>query len=464
MSTRIDWEKPYDNELDGQVFPWGKPHFHPFPTVGEVRAAAFCPRAAFHLLLNDRDPFIQPGTFVAEVGEGYHKCVRELKSMVSAGSRFTRDVLRQVAVEIGEANAKYILEHLRKWEEQGHIYNVRKGDRFLFEVTVSSQIRFKGGTCFVRGRIDEIDLSNREIVERTVKPLDLATAQLKDFQLWLLWKILCSVPPEQRPDELRRENFGKYKLFLETPEKRVRVIPKSQYEDDLAEALKWIRWIVGKDSVWRTVIAASQQRCSPGNKKKGCELPSVCFQRSLEHPRSRREMIRYLAGRWKAQVWEQMWRQDLREYKLILRDYTSLQRQGVVLKAEVVSLSKGEVKLRFASTAHVFSVSGEGKERLELIFGTPQLGIRVPVTPQQASGNLLTVEMDKTPYEAPAPSLMLSSPVAIGYVEPIFLIRRTQRDTFTFTRRGAKSDKDAQRKSTIQLVEAMFGPRRIKEG
>lgn len=466
MSSRIDWEKPYDYELDGQVFPWGRPHFHPFPTVGEIVAAAFCPRAAFHLLLNDRDPFIRFGTFSAEVGEGYHKCIRVLKYMVSAGSSFTRDMLQQVAVKVGGANAKYILEYLRKWEKQGCIYNVQKGDRLLFEVTVSSKISFGGGTCFVRGKIDEIDLSNREIVERTIKPLDVAKAQLKDFQLWLLWMILCSISPSQRPDGLKKENFKSYKLFLETPEKKVRVTPKRQYENDLADALKWIRWIVGKNSIWRNVVQASKLRCSPGNKKPGCELPNVCFQRKLKHPQSRREMILYLAGQWKAQVWEQMWRHDLQEYKLVLRDYASLQRQGVVLKAKVVSLSKGQVKLEFASPADALSVLGEGKreEALELIFGTPQLGIRVPVKAEGLEGNLLTLEMDEVPYEAPKPFLMQYSSVAVYCRAPIFLIRRTQRDTFAFTRRGAKSDKDAEKKGTIQLVEAIFGARRIKEG
>jgi len=99
-------------------------------------------------------------------------------------------------------------------------------DKFFFEISVANYyvpFPYKDGkkSYPLEGRIDEIDIKNKRIIERTIKGFkeDTEPPALKDYQTWLLWKTLSSLKRNQLPSQWRDINFEEFELIVETPYK-----------------------------------------------------------------------------------------------------------------------------------------------------------------------------------------------------------------------------------------------------
>jgi hypothetical protein len=473
----LRWIAP-ETELE-EAYPEGKPGFHPFPTVTEVVYAAFCPRAAYHHILHALDPFTPPH-WEACSGEKYHKLICLLEQAMAEGEEVTLQRVNGLGCDLIGPNWKYCRPLVKSWWERIRPERkIEKGEELFFELEVSGRVRLEGisGKLYLRGKVDEIDKTKKLIVERTTKDRELALAQKKDLQLWLLQQILKGIGDEDRPEELRGEDFGSYRLILETPQETIRVEDNPEYRDHLLMALRWIRNITTEDDpivTWREVFTASRE-CSPSNKKKGCELSYICFQKGHSHPpkKVRNRMRVNLAQQWKDLRWETMWEHDLYEYRLARLPPQKLQDMGITCGASVVghrfSTHGLEVEVELPDADKARQVGAEAKRRgiKVLLYGTLKMGLREEGKMLEVEGRRMRLFFEGVvPHRVPKSILFVSSPSALVLTgeEPVYLERRTQEDVYRYSCRGTSDENKAKRAGQFALLEAIFGERRVVRG
>ena len=482
MARRIIWQLPRE-ELAG-TYPEGRPRFDPFPTVTEVVMAAFCPRAAYHHILHALDPFEPWGRKGGwPRGEGYHRMICLLEQAMARGEELTWPKVDGMGTEVLGAEWDYVKPNVEEWWEKVRPERrIGVGEELFFELTVAGEVRAEGiSNLHLRGKVDEIDKTKRLIVERTSKGRELALAQMKDFQLWLLHQILKGIRDEDRPEELRGEDLGSYGLILETPNEIIPVREKPEYRSRLHSALFWIRGITMTEeksslTVSRSVLEASRRGCQPRNMKKGCELSHFCFQRSFAHPPGevRWRMRVELAQKWRSLRWETMWEHDLYEYRLVLMPRRELQDKGMVCQARVVErlpTPRGlEVVVELPSPEEAREVEAEARPLrgiLTLLYGTLRMGLREKGEVKGVEGSRVRLLFEGVVgHRLPEQILFVSTPSALILTEeePIYLERGTQRDVYIYTTRGTDRESRAKKGGQFALPEALFGRRRVKEG
>jgi hypothetical protein len=481
MIPSIRWLIPKKEVLE-EVYPEGKPPFHPFLTVTEVVYAAFCPRAAYHYFLHALDPFRARGHEKGREGENYHKLICLLEQMMARGEEISWQIAEGLGIDLFGQEWRYIQPYVKNWwEKVKPIRAVKKGDELFFELWVAGELNIQGVTgLLLRGKVDEIDKSNKLIIERTTKRKELALAQFKDFQLWLLHQILKGIKDEDRPEDLRKEDFGRYRLILETPEEVVEVDDKrGEYQNRLISALMWIRSIINPDiTTWREVFDASIKECRPGNIKKGCELAWACFQRGYKYPSKqvRNRMRKELASYWRSLIWQYMWRHHLHEYRLALMPYKKLQERGEICSGRVtsrrsLSLQELELEVELSSPEEAKEVEAQAKTSNEiqvLLYGTLRMGLRERGKVVEIKGNRIKLFFEGViARRIPNTVLFLSTPsdiIFIGGEEPVFLERGTQRDVYLYTTRGTNKETRAKKGGQFALLEAIFGTKRVAGG
>jgi hypothetical protein len=476
----IRWSTP-KKELE-EVYPEGKPPFHPFPTVTEVVYAAFCPRAAYHYFLHALDPFIPRarGREKGMEGENYHKLICLLEQTMARGEEVSWQLAEGQGMDLFGQEWRYIRPYVKNWWEKVRpLRAVKKGDELFFELWVAGELNIQGVTgLLVRGKVDEIDKSNKLIIERTTKGKNLALAQFKDFQLWLLYQILKGIKDEDRPEDLRKEDFEQYRLILETPEEIVEVDDKrDEYRSRLISALWWIRSISKGDITWREVFDASVKECYPGNIKKGCELVWACFQRGYKYPSKqvRNKMRTELASYWRSLRWEYMWGHDLNEYRLVLMPYEKLLERGEICYGRVISRqflpSQGlELEVELSSPEEAKEVEAQAKSSKEiqvLLYGTLRMGLRERGKVVEVKGNKIKLFFEGViAQRVPERIIFVSTLSDITFIgeEPVYLERGTQRDVYLYTTRGTNKETKAKKGGQFALLETIFGTKRVAGG
>jgi len=479
--VEIRWKVPDREVLEG-VYPEGKPPFHPFPTVTEVVYAGFCPRAAYHYFLHALDPFRPWGRREMWDGERYHNLICLLEQRMAEGGKVTWQEVEGLGVELFGPNWKGLKPNVQDWWKKVRpARGIRKGEELFFELWVAGKVEVEGiSGLFLRGKVDEIDKTKKVIVERTTKDKETALAQLKDFQLWLQRKILEGVEDGDRPREFRGEDFGRYRMILETPEEIVPVREKPEYLNRLKWALKWIQAIATErdlQSTWRQVFDASCRECSPREKKKGCELPRICFQRGFAHPPKeiRGKMRAELAPSWRSLRWEIMWEHDLHEYRLAMLSPEELEERGVACSASVVERSPSlrglEVEVELPSPERAAEVEVEArlsKGIQVLLYGTLKMGVREKGRVVEVQGNRIKMFFEGVVSQRlPGRILFVSTPSAVIFTgeEPIYLEKGTQRDVYLYTTRGRGGEKRTVKEvGEFALLEAIFGTKGVVKG
>jgi hypothetical protein len=489
MSQRIpilQWTIPQRSVLERGLFPSGRPPFYPFPTVNDVIAASACPRAIFHKYLHGVDGEVFPEeTQTPSAGRGmgnrFHEFVANLKTSIIEGEVPCPTSLTEMMNEFRyfsrgwngfDALWRFYLQPWasRKVEDLQHL---RNGSRVFFEITAANlNVNFTFGNENYQypliGVIDELDLDGERIIERTTRgnQTDTTPPGSKAFQLWLYWKLLCSINRRDRPQELQDIDFTHFRLIVETPYADFE-IPKDN-PDFEGNSLDGYSWIHDLALDWRSEFdAVANSACNNSEANWDCGFSFNCFGRTWPYPESRPRMRRLVREFFRPLLWDIMWTRDLLEYQLLVLNDNSLRDLGILFMGRVDSVSRNRREVEVATsgdnTNFVTDLRHEGVARYTLIFGTPFLGQRVDASFARSQDDRVIMRVSERRVPISQTALILSGDSGSFFEsKPWFLNRLTQNGLFRFQAIGRGSQEKAAADSLIQLLESLFGNRALR--
>ena len=485
------WRYPRQDVLRQQVFPSGRPPFAPFPTVTNLINANFCPVAAYHDLIHGIENALTIQYPLQRRGELFHRFIAYLKLSLKNGDFALRGDLpsQQQAIQtrflgftqyygfsLSESYdiwRLYLEPWVRRKLQYEELQSISSEDQLFFEISVAkSRVPFllnEGVRNYpIRGRIDEIDLSNRRIIERTIKGErdDENSPLLKDYQIWLLWNILSSMNRDQLPSSWGDINFQDFELIVETPYHDFNIIDNPDFLINTHWAYAWINDISISESpgVFREVFENAQ--CAPQNPHTQCGFPFInCFPRRYPFPQSRPEIRQTFQPWYRLLLWEQMWKGHLWYYQLSMLERESLINLGLIVETQIVSSRENQIVLELIErNVNTF----RGYEYCTIIpYGTIFCGLKLNARLTRTEGNRIFLELDSVLPAISEEALLLLSPdipAPIMKEPPIFLDRQIQSALFRLKYMGSRNRQRALRRSVIQLLEAIFGTRPLRRG
>jgi hypothetical protein len=477
------WRRPDKEVLLNRVFPTGKPPFDPFPTVTEVSNAYFCPLAAYYDLWYNINYALEPNPFKFKgAGDTFQQFIAQLKTSIINGERIPEGPrgiwwIRDRFENLGDQTDHRIWEfYLEPWSGRKieELRKIQYKANIFFEVTVSSSyIPFlfdEGGhsTYPLFGRIDEIDIDGKRIIERTIKRSnDGNPPLLKDYQVWLLWKALCSVERTYYPIPWTNVDFREFELIVETPQRDF-IVEKNQpeFEEKTHDAYAHIHDLAFERKGVQE--AYDGRRCTYENKEPNCAL-SVCYFGKPQFPSSREEMKREFKRWSRALFHEIMWDRDLQLYQSTMLEEGVLQQIGFMVMGKITGIPKPnqiEVDVPSAQTGPLRVISSDQlKEFVVIPFGSFKLGLRVGAHPSEnkiGEDKILLTLTKSVPISNQA--LIFTDNFLLFQEQPVFLSSNLQRDLFWLERRGKKKIEEANKLSPIQLLESVFGRKFMKRG
>lgn len=493
------WKHPrFKKSCDGSIiptFPSGRPPFAPLPTVTHLLNANLCPVAILHDLIHGVEDALLTGRHypLKERGELFHKFIAYLKLSLKNGSfelrgdissqlRVIRSRFNQFSLNQGfseDASNDIWRLYVEPWVtrklQNGELQQISSDTQAFFELTVANfhipfPINSRIRNYPLTGRIDEIDLTNRRIIERTIRgeSSDTNPPLLKDYQVWLLWKILCSLREEQIPPDWTNVNFQDFKLIVETPYKDFLISsnpinPRDghTYVMDTHYAYAWINDICFDTRVHRE---AREHRCAPENPDRPeCgHLWINCLRHNYLFPRSRPEIRRTFAPWCRFLLWEQIWK-GIWYYQVLMLSMQDLLNLGMVIETQIISSQNNRMELEVVR--HDVNTL-RGYESCTIIpYGTTFCGLKLNARLTRTDKKRIFLEVDNTLQAQSEKALLLLSPDApfpIVKEEPlIFLDRQIQSSLFRLEHIGTDDEDRARRRSLIQLLEAVFGSKTL---
>ena len=488
------WRYPSNDCLLGNVFPSGRPPFAPFPTVTNLLNANLCPVAIYHDLIHGIDNALIPQYGKEKQrGELFHKFIAHLKlSLKNRSFRLSGyDIQSQLGMvqdlflrfshrqgfstdEASEILRIYIEPWVRRKLQNGELESISEDDQLIFELSVgNARVPFYLGNGKrhypLRGRVDEIDLTRKRIIERTMKgtPSDTEPPLLKAYQVWLLWKILCSLNREQLPPQWKSVDFQNFDLVVETPYKDFTIYSDNDsYIMDTHYAYAWINDISISESrgVFQEVFENAV--CTPLKPHTECGHKFLnCFPRDYPYPQSRPEIKRTFKPWYRLLLWEKIWGGDLFQYQLLMLSREKLIRQGLISEGQIVSFKDNKMELELIEE-NIGSI--RGYDRYTIIpYGTLFCGKRETATLVEVKENHLTMELHgvedsffRDAILLPLPDL----PPPIMQEPPTYLKEQMQNALLRLQYSGVIKPEKAQEKSLVQLLEGVFGRRSIRRG
>lgn len=488
MSERIpisQWRAPEGEVLEGNVFPSGQPPFYPFPTVSDVITASFCPRAIFQRVLHGVNTDISAsrggGLRTKGLGTRFHEFIAYLKTSIAEGDltppRSLAELMSLFRLFVrdweGADNLwRFYLQDWgnRKFEE---LRQIIPNARTYFETTAASlNVRFNyEGEEYeypLEGIIDELDLDGERIIERTIRgrPGDDRPPAQEAYQAWLLWKILCSIDRNNRPEELRNVDFTVFNLIVETPFENFDV--ETNNPDFERQSLDAYTWIPDITTDWRAEAEARRSSACGFEPDFSCPFSIDCYGRIWQYPEARPRMRRSFREFYRPLLWEIMWTRDLLEYQLLAFPSNILREMGILFSGRVASISRDgrEVEIEAqrddASYVSVFS-RHEGVGRYTLIFGTPSLGQRVEASFSQSNEDRLIMRIAGRGVPISQRTLILSGGSGAFFEsKPWFLNRLAQYGLFRLQFVGRGRRETAMADSLVQLMESLFGQKALR--
>ena len=479
------WKRPEPKLLD-EVFPYGKPPFDPFPTVTELTNAFLCPLAIYHYLHHGEDGALVPRTAVEgwKAGDTFHGYIARLKTKIKEKKIILEKENQHNSLNIIWADFSDFARELEKpdtfWHEYLETWAKRKlpelclinnNSSIYFEITVSNErTKFNtedggGRTYPLSGRIDEIDIEGKKIIDRTIK----SDPSPKDYQIWLLWKLLCSIERHKYPKEWANVNFNDFNLIVETPYDDIPIKKDNpEFERLTHEAYAWIHDLTfDPRAVWD---AYNERSCNYDNRNENCGLAWMCYLKKQTYPLGRNEMRRRFKDIYRSLQWEKMWTSDLLHYKYVMRSENDLEKYGLLCKANIIQgTQKGnmfEVKIP-ATQVGLFSAkeSDEVGRFLIVPFGNLSIGLRLQAIISRRKGDIFSVKNVEQLSTPPSTSTIIANidkDLIIFEEHPVYLITGNQRDMHRLEFRGIKDQTRAERDSKIQLIECVFGSKPIK--
>lgn len=373
MFEPVVWRPPSDRLLRDEVYPHGPAPFYPFP-AGRLLAKGYCPWALYLDVMWGRNLLTNLESITEAQGEGahYHNIVGRFRRKISSGevaippyattSRIeseARKFLRGYRQDHSLNDVLYdkLLGHFLTYvgnnlDELSHL----SGEELIIEVDVVNprcNFRFEGRerTYPIRARLDEVNLTRRVIVERTIersKHNPLQPAPQKLAQAWLNGYALQMLPPEARPQAWASLWKGPpMQAILETPDASIPLdLRNPTYQESAMEAYYWIREIYRSGAgIIETVN--NERACSPQNPNEDCPHWTYrdygCGRRFPLYPRSRFESKRTFRQLARSLLYDQVWQEDLLFYQLSLLPKSELLQRQLMYEANIVSTTQDSV-------------------------------------------------------------------------------------------------------------------------
>jgi len=474
FQPRVRWLTPRESILTETEFKSGHPPFSPFPTVTNVINAALCPYASVHDLfygINDA----RYGAEKLGVGTLFQEFIAYLKiSLIDGeclpGQEWYFYDKFDWGDEVKDACRPYIEYWLRR--KRGELSRLTEDTKIFFEVYVANdKIEVAGYNYPLTGRIDELDITNKKIIERTIlgNENDTQPPPLKDFQVWLLWKILQSIPYEDLPEIVRDENFEEYELVVETPYNDF-IIDKNdpRFENQAKDAYYWI-YNLSRYSGRAIAEAWRNRRCTYENRSPICTLVDrSCYTARRQFPRGREILhsnIRHLyRALWNEQMWThhlfmwQMMRLDpskLSGWKILQGEIDEIQKEGDNLKLRLAFQNKEDPKVILEKREE-----REGETDVDIIFGSLKFGLlRKGTVRNVMETNKIEVAVKKDLPLSKKVNIILF-PVTLFKENPWFLKRKIQREMHALELWGLDREDRARRHVIIGIIEALYTPHR----
>lgn len=489
------WRYPSRNCLLGTEFPSGRPAFTPLPTVTNLLNANLCPVAIYHDLIHGVDNALIPQYGKEKQrGDLFHKFISRLKLSlknrifilsgydIQSQLGMVQDLFLRFSHRQGFSTAEasdilklYIEPWVRRKLRSGELENISKDDQLIFELSVgNARVPFslEGGKRHypLRGRIDEVDLTRKRLIERTIKgnPSNTESPLYKDYQVWLLWKILYSLKLEQLPPQWNSVDFQNFDLVVETPYNDFTIKPDNEgHVMDTHYAYAWINDISISESsgVFREVFENAV--CTPLTPHTECWHKFLnCFTRDYPYPQSRPEIKRTFKPWYRLLLWEKIWEGDLFQYQLLMLSREELIRQGLISEGRIVSFKDNKIELEVGEE-NIGSIRGHDRYTI-IPYGTLFCGKRETATLVEAEKNHLTMELHgiEEIFFKDAILLPLSSdsPPPIMQEPPAYLKKQMQKALLRLQYSGVIKPEKSQEKSLVQLLEGVFGRQSIRRG
>ena len=494
------WRRPSSEYLLERIYKRGKPPFWKFPSVQDVIDAVLCPVSIVHKFYHGfRGALGRMRRGEENIGELFHELIHYIKTAIISGEHSPNEVgslfyefcrRRGITEEVERALRQYLTYWLRR--KQRNLEELwRERPRIFFEIHIASvNVTFHGsGTRYpIHGVIDELDISNKRIIERTTRGSydDENPPFLKDFQVWLLWKILTSIDRSIIPETWREENFEEYELFVETPYRDFRVEKDQQLFDRWAlDALAWIGDISRTTTVipeaWRN-RGRHDKPCRFGEEVEECSMAYfACYHGRRQFPQRRAALSAAFRSLYRALFNEQLWSHDLLLYQLVLMEQDPRLRNDLrellvgrrIFPIEIEeSLGNGRFIIR-VNDSHLrralLEVLQDEELGFDMIFGAFSMGLRRKITlyPYDHSSSL-----EEGRIVAYIEGLSRAESINRGNVylirglllkeDPWFLRRVVQRALFRLEKWGIDREDRSRRHTTIRLIDTIFGPETLR--
>jgi hypothetical protein len=435
---------------------------------------------------------------ITGLGDCFHEFVSYLKTEIASGRRAPGDATgifraycssRHIDPDI-EGNLRRYMNYWlrRKREELEQIQNQRP--RMFFEVhVISVNVTFRRNVHFpLRGIIDEVDITNQRIIERTLRGRedDNEPPLLEDFQLWLLWKIINSIDRSIVREVFGHENFENYELIVETPYRDFQVDKNnSQFEEWAEDAFSWISDIARGNSIavsdaWRC-RGHHNRPCRYGEEIEECALRYDCYYHRRRYPERRSALKEAFRPLYHALFNEQLWKHDLTLYQLSIME----QGRDITLRNNLRELLLGrnifpvEVVEPLDHRRFVLRVNESVRDPLseivqdeplsfDIIFGSFSIGLKRRAYPDLNNSNIrdgrvvIYVEGSAGIESVENMNALLIRGGLLFREDPWFLKRIVQRSLFKLEKWGIDRSDRAQGHVTIRLIDTLFGSGRLR--
>lgn len=488
MSTRTQlskWPRPDHKTLMEKKYKQGNPKFAPFPQVTNVMNAALCPIAILHDILHGiDDALLNYTSSPLNVGNLFHEFVAHLKSKIAEGRQYTS--LQNIRYEyemfarsqpdnVKNDCWRYYLE---RWcqNKLTELRNIPKNANIFFEVYVANAyVPFLGSrkrtTYPLLGVIDEMNFEDSKLIERTIKgkPRDADPPKLKDYQLWLLWKILCSIEKKKYPEAWRDVDFKKFDLIVETPFSNYTVDKQNpEFEELTHVAYAWIHDISFERKAIYEAYLPENRTCTLLKKEEECNLRNTaCYRGAPKYPTSRDEVKKEFRQIYRSLFQELLWNKHLFRYQLTQLERNQLEDLGYISVGKVISIKNGKTLMEFGEkqTKRILAQHASGDiGGYSLVFGTFHIGIRSKafIEEQKNNGIVFSVERKRIPSSQNAILVQLDPEAAVFENQPWFLTRNQQKELYKLERWGLFKPDRAESQSVIQMLESIFGTKPLR--
>ncbi len=483
------WKYPTSEILMNRTFASDKPPFAPFPTVTNLMNASLCPVAIYHDLLHGQDNALVGGWDSAKRGDLFSGFVSHVKYSMKSGLIALKGDRQNNRGQLLTLFSNYAHEQnfpdkatadlwkafISPWIERklnsGELHGITSKTQLFFEVTLANAripFPFEQGVRNypLTGRVDEIDITNKRIIERTIKghPDSESPPRLKDYQVWLYKKILCSLSENQKPIQWKNVDFTDFELRVETPFADYSIEENPQFLEDTHSAYAWISDISTSESRGAFREVFQNQACAPESPNEDCAFPFItCFHKRYSYPKAKPEMRQIIQPWFKMLLWEQMWSGHLWRYKALMLERDELLKQGIILESKIIGKKDGLIELELMDQT---AATLRGYEYCTIIpFGTMSCGINLSARLIKTEDNRVFLNIRNRITDLSEKALLLISTEGVApmiHEPPNFLQRRNQNELFWLNNSGTEDSDKANKESSIQLIEAVFGTRPLR--